>query len=95
MLESRLFEIVDGFEVRLSVEGRMCQNKKIKNIYINLLGCRLFADKQLVGHLKTHISHIIYSKFKQLCTNFLTFDKLDILRYWLFAYKQLLADSSV
>jgi hypothetical protein len=30
----------------------------------------LSADKQLAGRLKTHISHIIFSKFGQLCTIF-------------------------
>jgi hypothetical protein len=35
-----------------------------------LLRCRRSADKQSAGYLKTHISHITYSKFGQLCTIF-------------------------
>jgi hypothetical protein len=60
-----------------------------------LLGCWLSANKQLVGHLKTHILHIMYSKFGQFMHNFLIFDKLDILRYRLSTHKQLSADSSL
>jgi hypothetical protein len=52
-----LFETITGFEGWLYTKGRMCQKK-------------LSVNKQLAVYLKMHISHIIYSKFGQLCTIF-------------------------
>jgi hypothetical protein len=67
MSNSRFFETVGGFKGWLLAEGCICQTKGKKSyIKKNLLGCQLSADKQLAEHLKTHISHIIYSKFGQL-----------------------------
>jgi hypothetical protein len=60
MLNSELFEGVDGFESRLPAEGCMCLTKKKKKKTIRMSA----------GHFKMHILHIIYSKFGQLCTIF-------------------------
>jgi hypothetical protein len=65
MLNSRLFESVGGFKGLKVVCAKKENNwKKIENRK-KLLGCQLSVDKQSVGHLKRHISHIIYLKFGQ------------------------------
>jgi hypothetical protein len=94
MLNSRLFETITISKVNYPPKVVCTQkNKKTKK---KVLWCWLSANKQSVWHLKTKISHILLFKIWTIINNFLTFDKLDILRYHsMSAHKQLLADSNV